>query len=149
MLSCYEGHQNHDREKLENLNEDIIEGDLFLIEARKGFLEMIRNKTGKEINEINNCIKFYDLILKTKKKYENNGHYPKNIEIVRRDLDAQYEYRDKLKEIEDLKKFINEIKLNKLLNEFNKKYCTNISITDNIFNVHYLKYISHFFKIFN
>ena len=77
MLSCYEGHQNHDREKLENLNEDIIEGDLFLIEARKGFLEMIRNKTGKEINEINNCIKFYDLILKTKKNMKIMVTIPK------------------------------------------------------------------------
>ena len=133
--SCYEEHQDHDKENLENLNEDIIEGDISLIEARKEFLEMVRNKLAKEIKEINDCIKFYELILKTKKKYGNNGFYTQNVEIVRRDLDSQYEYRDKLKEVEDLNKFINDIKKieqvrDKLLDEFNKKYETNISIND-------------------
>ena len=64
---CYEEHQDHDKEKIEGLDEDIIEGDLALIEARKNFLEVLRNKKMQEVNEINNYIKFFDLIINKKK----------------------------------------------------------------------------------
>ena len=132
---CYEEHQDHDKEKIEGLDEDIIEGDLALIEARKNFLEVLRNKKMQEVNEINNYIKFFDLIVNTKKKCGKNGYYIQNVETLRRDLDAQYEYKDKNKDIEELKNVFDGIKKldqvkNKLLDEFNKKYSTNIKLDD-------------------
>ncbi len=70
-----------------------------------------------------------------KKKYGKNGYYIQNVETLRRDLDAQYEYKDKNKDIEELKNVFNGIKKldqvkNKLLDEFNKKYSTNIKLDD-------------------
>ena len=133
--SCFEEHQSHEREKLEGLDEDIIEGDLSIIETRKQFLEVVRNKLIEEARTINDCIKFYDLIVKTKKKYNNNGFYTQNVETVSRDLDSQYEYRDKRKDIEELTNVIDDLKKidqvrDKLLEDFNKKYSTNITKTD-------------------
>lgn len=89
----------------------------------------------QEVNEINNYIKFFDLIVNTKKKYGKNGYYIQNVETLRRDLDAQYEYKDKNKDIEELKNVFDGIKKleqvkNKLLDEFNKKYSTNIKLDD-------------------
>ena len=89
----------------------------------------------QEVNEINNYIKFFDLIVNTKKKYGKNGYYIQNVETLRRDLDAQYEYKDKNKDIEELKNVFDDIKKldqvkNKLLDEFNKKYSTNIKLDD-------------------
>lgn len=132
---CFEEHQGHDKEKLEGLDEDIMEGDLPLIEARKQFLEVVRNKIIEEAREVNNCIKFYDLIINTKKKYGNNAFHTQNIETVRRDLDSQYEYRDKKKDIAELTAVIDGLKKldqvrDKLLEEFNKKYSTNIKKDD-------------------
>lgn len=132
---CFDEHQSHEKEKLEGLDEDIIEGDLSLIEARKQFLEVVRNKIVEEAREVNNFIKFYDLILNTKKKYGKNGFYIQNIETVRRDLDSQYEYRDRRKDIEELNKVFDGLKKldqvrDKLLEEFNKKYSTNIKKDD-------------------
>ena len=132
---CFEEHQGHDKEKLEGLDEDIIEGDLPLIDARKQFLEVVREKIIEEAREVNNCIKFYDLVVNTKKKYGNNGFYIQNIETVRRDLDSQYEYRDKGKMIQELKAVIDSLKKfdqvrDKLLEDFNKKYSTNITKDD-------------------
>ena len=89
----------------------------------------------EEARVINDCIKFYDLIVKTKKKYGNNGFYTQNVETVSRDLDSQYEYRDKRKDIEELNNVIDDLKKldqvrDKLLEDFNKKYSTNITKTD-------------------
>jgi Leucine-rich repeat (LRR) protein len=89
----------------------------------------------QEVNEINNYIKFFDLIVNTKKKYGKNWYYIQNVETLRRDLDAQYEYKDKNKDIEELKNVFDGIKKldqvkNKLLDEFNKKYSTNIKLDD-------------------
>ena len=66
---------------------------------------------------------------------EKNGYYIQNVETLRRDLDAQYEYKDKNKDIEELKNVFDGIKKldqvkNKLLDEFNKKYSTNIKLDD-------------------
>ena len=41
---CFEEHQGHDKEKLEGLDEDIMEGDLPLIEARKHFWKLLEIK---------------------------------------------------------------------------------------------------------
>ena len=74
-------------------------------------------------------------MVNTKKKYGNNGFYIQNIETVRRDLDSQYEYRDKGKMIQELKAVIDSLKKfdqvrDKLLEDFNKKYSTNITKDD-------------------
>ena len=133
---CFEEHKDHEKEKLEGLDQELLEGDIVLIDARKQYLETIREKMIKQIKEVNDCINFYDLILKTQKKYGyNNAYYVQNVEIVARDLDAQYEYVDKNKRIEELKKWINEWKKldqvkDKLLEEFNKKYNTTIKKED-------------------
>ena len=132
---CFEEHQGHEKEKFENLDEDIIENDISIIETRKQFLEVIKNKKLEEVKEIHNCIKLYDLVLNTKRKYGNNGFHTQNIEIIARDLESQYEYRDKRKDIEELKNLFNSVKKidqvrDKLLEEFNKKYSKNISKDD-------------------
>ena len=132
---CFEEHQDHDKEKLEGFDEEFIEGDLSLIEARKQFLKAVLDKMVKEAKEINNCIKFYDLIVNTKKKHGNNAFHIQNIETLRRDLDSQYEYRDKKKDIEEFKKLFNSVKKldqvrEQLLDEFNKKFSTNIKKDD-------------------
>ena len=132
---CFEEHQSHEKEKLEGLDADILEGDLAIIDARKQFLETVREKMIKRMKEVNDCIKFYDLILKAQKKFGNNGYYIQNVEIVARDLDAQYEYFDKNKRIEELSKCVNDWKKidqvrDKLLDEFNKKYNTSIKKED-------------------
>ena len=133
--TCFEEHQGHDKEKLEGFDEDIIEGDLSLIEARKQFLTAVLKKMEKEAKEINNCIRFYDLIVNTKKKYLNNGFHIQNVETLRRDLDSQFEYRDKKIDIEELKNLFNSVKKidqvrDHLLEEFNKKFSTNIKKDD-------------------
>ena len=132
---CFEEHQGHEKEKLENLDEDIIEGDISIIEARKKFLEIARDKKIEEGKEINNCIKLYDLVINTKRKYGNNGFHTQNIEIISRDLESQYEYKDRLKDIEELRNLFNSVKKidqvrDKLLEEFNKNYSKNISKDD-------------------
>ena len=132
---CFEEHQSHEKEKLKDLDADILEGDVAIIDARKQFLETVREKMIKQMKEVNDCIKFYDLILKTQKKFGNNGYYIQNVETVARDLDSQYEYIDKNKRIEELKNCINDWKKigqvrDKLLEEFNKKYNTSIKKDD-------------------
>ena len=132
---CFEDHQGHEKEKLENLDEDIIEGDISIIETRKKFLEVVRDKKIEEAKEINNCIKLYDLVMNTKRKYGNNGFHTQNIEIISRDLESQYEYKDRLKDIEELRNLFNSVKKidqvrDKLLEEFNKNYSKNISKDD-------------------
>ena len=132
---CFEEHQSHEKEKLKDLDADILEGDVAIIDARKQFLETVREKMIKQMKEVNDCIKFYDLILKTQKKFGNNGYYIQNVETVARDLDSQYEYIDKNKRIEELKNCVNDWKKidqvrDKLLEEFNKKYNTSIKKDD-------------------
>ena len=132
---CFEEHQSHEKEKLKDLDADILDGDVAIIDARKQFLETVREKMIKQMKEVNDCIKFYDLILKTQKKFGNNGYYIQNVETVARDLDSQYEYIDKNKRIEELKNCVNDWKKidqvrDKLLEEFNKKYNTSIKKDD-------------------
>ncbi len=132
---CFEEHQSHEKEKLKDLDADILEGDVAIIDARKQFLETVREKMIKQMKEVNDCIKFYDLILKTQKKFGNNGYYIQNVETVARDLDSQYEYIDKNKRIEELKNCVKDWKKidqvrDKLLEEFNKKYNTSIKKDD-------------------
>ena len=133
-------HQDHDTEKLEGFEEDLLEGDLSIIEARKQYLETVLEKILKEAKEINNCIKFYDLMTKTQKKYGKNGFHIQNVETLRRDLDSQYEYRDKNKLIRELDESFNNVKKldavrDKLLEEFNKKHSTNITKDDTKINL--------------
>ena len=137
---CSDEHQDHDTEKLEGFDEDILEGDLSLIEARKQYLDTVLEKILKEAKEINNCIKFYDLITKTQKKYGKNGFHIQNVETLRRDLDSQFEYRDKNKLIRELDDSFNNVKKldavrDKLLEEFNKKHSTNITTDDTKINL--------------
>jgi hypothetical protein len=137
---CSDEHQDHDTEKLEGFDEDILEGDLSLIEARKQYLDTVLEKILKEAKEINNCIKFYDLITKTQKKYGKNGFHIQNVETLRRDLDSQFEYRDKNKLIRELDDSFNNVKKldavrDKLLEEFNKKHSTNITKDDTKINL--------------
>ena len=55
--------------------------------------------------------------------------------ILARDLDSQYEYKDKNKEIDNLQKELNSLKVldqvrDKYISDFNNKYSTNISKDD-------------------
>lgn len=132
---CFDEHKSHDRESLVGLDEDIIEGDINIINLRKEFLETVMENLAKEINDINKCIKFYDLILNTKKNFPNNAYHVQNINILSRDLDSQYEYLDKKKEIENLKNEINSLKKldqvrDKFIKDFNAKYGMNITKND-------------------
>ena len=138
--SCFEDHQSHDRESLVGLDEDILEGDLSIIDLRKQFLETIRNKLLGEISQIDDCIRFYNLITNTKLNLPNNGYHVQNVNVLARDLDSQYEYKDKNKEIENLQKEINSLKSldqvrDKYISDFNKKYLTNITKDDTKLNL--------------
>ena len=133
--SCFDEHQSHDRESLAGLDEEIVEGDLSIIDLRKQYLETVRNKLMSEINQIDNCIKFYNLITNTKSSLPNNGYHVQNVNVLARDLDSQYEYKDKNKEIDSLQKEINSLKSleqvrNKYISDFNQKYSTSISADD-------------------
>ena len=132
---CFDEHKEHDRESLVGLDEDILEGDLSIIDLRKTLLENVRNKLLQEIEQLNNILNFYTLIVDTKTNLPNNGYHIQNINIVARDLDAQYEYKDKAKEIDKLEKEIKSLKKldqvrNKYISDFNSKYSSNISIDD-------------------
>ena len=133
--ACFDEHKEHDRESLLGLDEDIVEGDISIIDLRKQFLEDVRNKLMKEINEINNCLRFYNLVTNTKLSLPNNGYHVQNINVLARDLDSQYEYKDKSKEIENLEKEIDSLKSleqvrDKYISDFNKKYSINITKDD-------------------
>ena len=133
--SCFDEHQTHDRESLIGLDEEIVEGDLSIIDLRKTFLENVKNKLMGEINQIDNCLRFYNLITNTKLSLPNNAYHVQNVNILARDLDSQYEYKDKNKEIENLEKEINSLKSldqvrDKYIADFNQKYSTNISKND-------------------
>ena len=132
---CFDEHKEHDRESLVGLDEDILEGDLSIIDIRKSFYETIKNKLMQEITQIDNYIKFFNLIVNTKTSLPNNGYHVQNINILARDLDAQYEYKDKKKRIEKLESEIKHLSSiqevrNYFLSEFNKKFSTNLSMTD-------------------
>ena len=62
-----------------------------------------------------NIINFYYLIIETKTNLPSNGYHTQNINIVARDLDAQYINLDGSKEIENLE---NEIKSLKTWNKW-------------------------------
>lgn len=133
--SCFNEHKSHDRESLIGLDEEIVEGDISIIDLRKTFLENVRNKLLEEINQIEECIQFYNLIVKTKLNVPNNGYHVQNVNILARDLDSQYEYKDKNKEIDNLQKELNSLKVldqvrDKYISDFNNKYSTNISKDD-------------------
>ena len=133
--ACFDEHKEHDRESLLGLDEDIVEGDISIIDLRKQFLEDVRNKLMKEINQINNCLRFYNLVINTKLSLPNNGYHVQNINVLARDLDSLYEYKDKAKEIENLEKEIDSLKSleqvrDKYISDFNKKYSTNITKDD-------------------
>ena len=83
---------------------------------------------------------------KTQKKYGKNGFHIQNVETLRRDLDSQFEYRDKNKLIRELDESFNNVKKldavrDKLLEEFNKKHSTNISKDDTKINTFIKVYV--------
>ena len=42
----------------------------------------------EEINHIEECIQFYNFIVKTKLNVRNNGYHVQNVNILARDLDS-------------------------------------------------------------
>ena len=113
------------------LDEDILEDNISIIGLRKELLEKVRNKLIQEIERITNIINFYYLIVETKTNLTNNGYHTKNINIVTRELDAQYTQLDGSQEIENLENKIKSLKnldqmRNKCISDYNSKFSSNI-----------------------
>jgi len=68
--SCFNEHKSHDRESLIGLDEEIVEGDISIIDLRKTFLENVRNKLLEEINQINSPSK------------QNNSEFNPNLKLT-------------------------------------------------------------------
>ena len=132
---CIDAHKEHDRESLNEMDEDIVSNDISLIEYRKQLLIQVKDNLLKEIKELDDMINFNDLIVNTKKILPQNAYHVQNINIVARDLDSQYVYINKNKQIEELQKQLNDLITldqvrDKYINEFNNKYFTNIKKDD-------------------